>query len=203
MRPTRSRAVRAGRSLNEALARLPQRRRGPARRRSPFMRCAGSARPRWCAARWRRRRRRRTSTRFCSPRSPCSGRPARRRMPSTRWSTRRLPRRPGARRTAPASSTRCCAASCASATRWSTLRLADPLARYNHPAWWLDRLRADWPERLAGDRRRRQPASADDLARQRAPQQRGRVRGRLAAARHRRAAPVAGAGGRARAGRCR
>jgi 16S rRNA (cytosine967-C5)-methyltransferase len=25
--------------------------------------------------------------------------------------------------------------------------LADPLARYNHPAWWLDRLRADWPDR--------------------------------------------------------
>ena len=25
--------------------------------------------------------------------------------------------------------------------------LADPVARYNHPAWWLDRLRADWPER--------------------------------------------------------
>ncbi len=25
--------------------------------------------------------------------------------------------------------------------------LADPLARFNHPAWWLERLRADWPER--------------------------------------------------------
>ncbi|HEX4234648.1 MAG TPA: 16S rRNA (cytosine(967)-C(5))-methyltransferase RsmB [Caldimonas sp.] len=25
--------------------------------------------------------------------------------------------------------------------------LEEPLARYNHPAWWLDRLRADWPER--------------------------------------------------------
>lgn len=25
--------------------------------------------------------------------------------------------------------------------------LADPLARFNHPVWWLDRLRADWPER--------------------------------------------------------
>ena len=25
--------------------------------------------------------------------------------------------------------------------------LTDPLARFNHPAWWLDRLRADWPER--------------------------------------------------------
>ncbi len=24
--------------------------------------------------------------------------------------------------------------------------LADPLARLNHPIWWLDRLRADWPE---------------------------------------------------------
>ena len=24
--------------------------------------------------------------------------------------------------------------------------LADPLARFNHPAWWLDRLRADWPD---------------------------------------------------------
>jgi len=25
--------------------------------------------------------------------------------------------------------------------------LEEPLARYNHPAWWLERLRADWPER--------------------------------------------------------
>jgi 16S rRNA (cytosine967-C5)-methyltransferase len=25
--------------------------------------------------------------------------------------------------------------------------LADPLARFNHPHWWLDRLRADWPDR--------------------------------------------------------
>ncbi|MEO8836064.1 MAG: 16S rRNA (cytosine(967)-C(5))-methyltransferase RsmB [Caldimonas sp.] len=25
----------------------------------------------------------------------------------------------------------------------------DPLARFNHPVWWLDRLRADWPERWA------------------------------------------------------
>jgi 16S rRNA (cytosine967-C5)-methyltransferase len=25
--------------------------------------------------------------------------------------------------------------------------LADPLARFNHPRWWLDRLRADWPDR--------------------------------------------------------
>ena len=24
--------------------------------------------------------------------------------------------------------------------------LADPLARWNHPAWWLERLQADWPE---------------------------------------------------------
>ena len=27
--------------------------------------------------------------------------------------------------------------------------LADPLARFNHPAWWLAQLRADWPERWA------------------------------------------------------
>ncbi len=27
------------------------------------------------------------------------------------------------------------------------LSAADPVARYNHPAWWLDRLRADWPDR--------------------------------------------------------
>ena len=45
--------------------------------------------------------------------------------------------------------------------------LADPLARYNHPAWWLERLRTDWPDRWQDDRRRRQHASADDLARQR------------------------------------
>ena len=25
--------------------------------------------------------------------------------------------------------------------------LADPLARWNHPVWWLDRLRTDWPDR--------------------------------------------------------
>ncbi|MGZ5184137.1 MAG: 16S rRNA (cytosine(967)-C(5))-methyltransferase RsmB [Caldimonas sp.] len=25
--------------------------------------------------------------------------------------------------------------------------LQEPLARWNHPAWWLDRLRADWPEK--------------------------------------------------------
>jgi len=25
--------------------------------------------------------------------------------------------------------------------------LRDPLARFNHPLWWVDRLRADWPER--------------------------------------------------------
>jgi len=25
--------------------------------------------------------------------------------------------------------------------------LAEPLARFNHPVWWLDRLRADWPDR--------------------------------------------------------
>ena len=25
--------------------------------------------------------------------------------------------------------------------------LADPLARFNHPAWWLERLQADWPDR--------------------------------------------------------
>ena len=24
--------------------------------------------------------------------------------------------------------------------------LADPLARFNHPAWWLERLQADWPD---------------------------------------------------------
>jgi len=25
--------------------------------------------------------------------------------------------------------------------------LAEPLARYNHPSWWLERLQADWPDR--------------------------------------------------------
>jgi 16S rRNA (cytosine967-C5)-methyltransferase len=35
--------------------------------------------------------------------------------------------------------------------------LADPLARFNHPAWWLERLRADWPERWAAI------AAADNL----------------------------------------
>jgi len=26
-----------------------------------------------------------------------------------------------------------------------TVALRDPLARYNHPGWWVDRLKADWP----------------------------------------------------------
>ncbi len=34
----------------------------------------------------------------------------------------------------------------------------DPVARHNHPAWWIDRLRADWPDRwqqiLAANNRR-------------------------------------------------
>ena len=29
---------------------------------------------------------------------------------------------------------------------WQARQL-DPLARFNHPAWWLDHLRADWPDR--------------------------------------------------------
>jgi 16S rRNA (cytosine967-C5)-methyltransferase len=24
--------------------------------------------------------------------------------------------------------------------------MRDPLARYNHPGWWIDRLKADWPD---------------------------------------------------------
>jgi 16S rRNA (cytosine967-C5)-methyltransferase len=28
---------------------------------------------------------------------------------------------------------------------WVTRALADPVARYNHPTWWIDRLRHDWP----------------------------------------------------------
>ncbi len=28
--------------------------------------------------------------------------------------------------------------------------LADPLARYNHPRWWVERLAADWPEQWRG-----------------------------------------------------
>jgi len=35
--------------------------------------------------------------------------------------------------------------------------LAEPLARFNHQRWWLDRLRADWPERWS------QIAAADNL----------------------------------------
>ena len=52
-----------------------------------------------------------------------------------------------------------------------------PAAWYSHPAWLLDRLRADWPDRLAGDRRRQSAASAALAAGQPEPHQRDRVRG--------------------------
>ena len=58
----------------------------------------------------------------------------------------------GRRRRAPAgegrSSTRCCAVSCASATRWSSGVMREPVARWSHPRWWIARVRADWPRRL-------------------------------------------------------
>ena len=33
---------------------------------------------------------------------------------------------------------------------------ATPEGRWNHPAWWVERLRADWPEALAAGARSRQ-----------------------------------------------
>ena len=145
-------AVRAGRSLNDALARCPPTAR-PGTQALAFhaLRWLGAAEVVRAPARAEDAAAGR-STRCCSSRWRCSGRRASRRTPSTRWSTRRSPRRAGARRAAPASSTRCCAASCASARRSSPRRSADPLARFNHPAWWLERLRARLARALAGDR---------------------------------------------------
>ena len=44
------------------------------------------------------------------------------------------------------SSTPACAASCASATRWWRPPTRDPVARWNHPRWWIERLRQDHPQ---------------------------------------------------------
>ena len=124
-RPTPCRGAR--RPLAHRCAGAPaRRRRGPARRRCPSMPCAGSARPRPCARCWRR------STpppavdalllsalallwprRRAAVRRPHAGRPG-----GDRGAPARAARRP-------ASSTRCCAASCASATRSSPQALAD------------------------------------------------------------------------------
>ena len=68
-------------------------------------------------------------------------------MPSTCWSTRRWPPRAGATRAR---------AAFVNAVLRRFLRerealveavVADPVGRWNHPAWWLERLRADWPDR--------------------------------------------------------
>ena len=39
----------------------------------------------------------------------------------------------------------CCAASCASATRWSPPPATSPVGAYNHPLWWIERIKRDWP----------------------------------------------------------
>ena len=151
--------------------------RGPARarRRSPSTRCAGSAPPQ---ARARAARAEdaaaggRCAAAGRAGAALAAGRAALRRAHAGRPGGRRGAR--SARRAAPASSTPCCGASCASATRSSPRRCADPLARFNHPPWWIERLRADWPEHWQAIARRRQPASADDPARQRPARQRRR-----------------------------
>ena len=52
------------------------------------------------------------------------------------------------RRAAPrGSSMRCCAAICASASRWRPKSRAVPAARHAAPVWLAERLREDWPER--------------------------------------------------------
>ena len=142
------------RSLNDALGALPGRRRGRARRRSPSTCCAGSARPqalrapagaegaaagrrRAAAARAGAAAGRRGDAAVCRAHA---GRPG---------GGGGAPARAGS---APASSTPCCAASCASASAGRGGARATRSARYNHPAWWIERLRADWPDALAGDR---------------------------------------------------
>ena len=176
--PTRCGAVRAGAVAQRRARRAARRRRGRARRRSPSTRCAGSAPPRRCARRLAPKAPPPRSTRCCSSRSRCSGRPASRRTPSTRWSTR-----PWRRRAARAAQRRLRqrrAAPLPARARGDRRRGArrDPVARFNHPAWWIERLRADWPERwqaiLEADNR----ASADDLARQRPARRRRGVSSR-------------------------
>jgi 16S rRNA (cytosine967-C5)-methyltransferase len=66
-------------------------------------------------------------------------------MPNTRWSTRRVT---AAQRRTPA------AAGFINAVLRRFLRERDalvqavsvtPLGAYNHPLWWIDRIKADWP----------------------------------------------------------
>ena len=152
--------------------------------------CAGSAPRRRCARCWRRRRRRRTSTRCWSPRSRCCG--PRRAPPYAEHTLvdQAVTARANACRRAPASSTRCCVASCASARRWSRRCSAIRWRAFNHPAWWIERVRHDWPAQWQA-MLAEQAASADDVARQRAARQRARLRRAAGRARH--AARVVGA----------
>ena len=51
------------------------------------------------------------------------------------------------RRARAGSSTRCCAAICASASRWMPEIARNPATRHAAPIWLADRFRADWPVR--------------------------------------------------------
>ena len=183
----RARCAPAGRSTTRS--RAARRRRGRARRRSPSTSCAGSARPRSCARR-------------LAPKAPPPrGRRAAAHRAGAALAGRATP--PYAEHTlvdqavaaaraaragaAPASSTPCCAASCASATRSSPPRCADPVARFNHPAWWLERLRADWPDRSG--RRSPTPTTPHPPMTLRVNARRGDAAGYVAAAGRRTASP--------------
>ena len=77
-------------------------------------------------------------------------------------------------RARPASSMPACAASCASATRWSPPPTRDPVARWNHPRWWIERLKQDHPQHWQAILEANNSPGADDLARQCAASRRRR-----------------------------
>jgi 16S rRNA (cytosine967-C5)-methyltransferase len=43
---------------------------------------------------------------------------------------------------------------------------SDPVAQWNHPRWWIEPVRKDHPQQLAGHPAREQPPAPDDAARQ-------------------------------------
>jgi 16S rRNA (cytosine967-C5)-methyltransferase len=65
----------------------------------------------------------------------------------SRWSTRpsRLPSATPRRARRPASSTRACGGSCVNATSWWASTDTEPVAQWNHPRWWIERLKRDHP----------------------------------------------------------
>ncbi len=132
--------------------------------------------PRWSPSRST------SSTTRTRPRSPSSTAPSRR----PRWSRGRRPSR---------WSTRCCAATCASATTLNAaVAAASPVARWSYPRWWIGRVRGRSPAALAGDPRGRQRAAAADVAREPPRDDARRAGGREFAARTSPRRPVGAAG---------